>query len=135
MKYLLIAILLLALVGCATAPEVMDESVTETEETLQDVEEEEIPVQENQPDLIPDIIIAGRRLDPDSISVPLGEETTLIIHNTESDTMRFEIALFRSEVSEDIPAESYRVVTINPQYEGNVGMKLNGAQVGTLSVE
>jgi hypothetical protein len=128
MKYIIAMLLALSLImGCST-------------EVIQEPQVDEIIYEEPEEIIAPtlkltsDIEIVAGQLIPDTLTIPVDTETILYIHNTQNTTQRFEIALYGSEVSEDIAPNSYRMITIFPRNKGIVSMELNGARLGTITI-
>ena len=132
MKYLALLIIgVLLLVSCTT-----QNVKTETTEHV-NTDVEVVKAEESEPAQVKDadISIINGKLDPEELALPLNKETTLTIHNTMDGTMRFDIPLYGSQVSEDIGSGEYVIVKVFPKNKGFVSMELNGAPVGTISIQ
>lgn len=131
----LIAIFLLTmfLVGCtAQEPETTTSGDMGADKVIESDSSKDMPKYSEEE---VDLRIVDNKLDPQEITIKVNEESTLVIHNQQPNEMRIDIPMYQSEVSVDIPADGYEVITVNPQYTGFVAIELNGNQLGTIVVE
>jgi hypothetical protein len=135
MKYVFFLIgLALLLVGCTAQPQnVSDQQTVPVEDVVITDVADTTPSSNNEGDIT--IVISNGKLTPDSITVPFGEETTIVIENQDDTTQRFQVPMYQSEVNVDVAPGTYEVVMVSPKAKGLVLMELNGASAGRVVVE
>jgi hypothetical protein len=138
MKYIILAIIaVLALTACTTA-------VTQ-EETAPVQNTEEVVVQDNS-DLEPtvevpkassnhDIEIISGRLDPREVTIPVGVESNIVVHNKQEYSARVDIQFTGNTQSVTVAPGQYEVITVSPDKTGIAAIQLNNQQLGTVFVE
>lgn len=127
--YMLIAIILVSilLAGCATQTDNASESIP--------VEKQSMETGSDAKELSDvDIIIVNGQIDPSEIRINNGEVTTLTIHNQMNFTERISIPMYKSDVTANIPANGYEIITLNPTIEGQTAIELNGNRAGFIIV-
>jgi hypothetical protein len=132
MKYIILAIIaVLALAACTTAvPQEETAPITDTVE-VQDEPTVEVPRASSNHDIE---IISGS-LDPREVTIPVGVESDIVIHNKQEYSARVDIQFVGNTQSVTVEPGQYEVITVSPDKVGIAAIQLNNQQLGTVFVE
>ena len=78
------------------------------------------------------ITIEGGKITPVEITIPA--KATVLIINKEDTQQRIEMSFYQAVISIDVSPGESEYVSVDSKYEGRVMIKLNGAQIGGVTV-
>ncbi len=108
-----------------------------TNDGSNDLPDDEAPADDNlvivpQGDV--NIEIADGTIIPSEFSLPLNQESEIVVYNKESTIQRFEVLIYKANILLDIEPGEYASAIAMPSVKGLVQIKLNGGLSGTLTV-
>ncbi len=94
----------------------------------------DLPPLENVPEYELNIIIKENFIFPKNLSIPLNQDSEILIQNEESSVQRFEATVHGLEIKLDLKPRSYQVIIVHPKTNDIVELKLNRLSVGALNI-